>query len=160
MPWHLLSHSCCNVAQHQLQGTRLARQRLQSVKSQLTTTRWAWSSPGPQLRSFRSCSAAPKAQTGLGDVATATAEHEGVVVKIFADKDYEQEAFEKANQSAGHGFKLQHLRVSPSRAACLNYSFAAACLRIHKHNTPMLQPIAPVSRLLARAHVWFLPDHS
>ena len=44
-------------------------------------------------------------------VTNSTGSHAGVAVKIFSDKDYEQEAFEKANLSAGHGFDLQHLSV-------------------------------------------------
>lgn len=49
-----------------------------------------------------------------------TPEHEGVLVKIFSDKDYEQEAFEKANLSAGHGFELQHLRVCLFRSPVIH----------------------------------------
>jgi hypothetical protein len=42
---------------------------------------------------------------------TESANNSGPLVKIFSDKDYEQEAFEKANSSAGHGFQLEHLKV-------------------------------------------------
>ena len=131
----LLIRSQCLV-----KGSGVAQQRAFGTKVPHFATGTPWMARRPELRRSTSISATLRPEQESSSTSTPPDDHTGIVVKIFADKDYEQEAFKKANQSAGHGFHLQHLRV---RSALAPVSWALIethnCELLRTHHELMLQ---------------------